>query len=115
MQAATFNKPFCALTAIKTSGGISTQKVERCILTGLFKDVGLSESRPKINCLQFSDSIIAGLKKCLLKQDHVKAAGETILATATQCFDPMGKLKCGQELGVLGTLNSKTDNQGKHC
>lgn len=51
--------------------------------------------------------------------DHVKAAGEMILATATQCFVPMGMLKRGhwqkQELGVLGTLNSKTDNQRKHC
>lgn len=94
MQAATFNKPFCTLTTIKTSLGIATQKVEQRILTGLFKDVGLSESRPKINCLQFSDSIITGLKKHLSKPDHVKATWEMILAAATQCFDPMGKMKC---------------------
>ncbi|KAG1930311.1 hypothetical protein F2P79_022396 [Pimephales promelas] len=51
------------LTAMKASGGKSTQKAEQRISTGLFKDVELSESRPKINHLQFNQSIINSLKE----------------------------------------------------
>lgn len=50
------------LTAMEISGGKSTQKVEEGIATGMFKDVELSESRPKINRLQFYQSIIDSLK-----------------------------------------------------
>ncbi|XP_048037434.1 E3 SUMO-protein ligase KIAA1586-like [Megalobrama amblycephala] len=52
------------LTAMKASGGKSTQKAEQRISTGLFKDVELSESRPKINRLH--------LKKRLPEPDLVQ-------------------------------------------
>ncbi|RXN03547.1 E3 SUMO-protein ligase KIAA1586-like [Labeo rohita] len=60
------------LTAMKASGGKSTQKAEQRISTGLFKDVELSESRPKINRLQFNQSIINSLKKRLPEPDLVQ-------------------------------------------
>ncbi|KAK1887894.1 E3 SUMO-protein ligase KIAA1586 [Dissostichus eleginoides] len=60
------------LTAMKISGGKSTQKVEEGIATGMFKDVELSESRPKINRLQFYQSIIDSLKKRLPEPDLVR-------------------------------------------
>ncbi|KAK1895894.1 E3 SUMO-protein ligase KIAA1586, partial [Dissostichus eleginoides] len=60
------------LTAMKISGGKSTQKVKEGIATGMFKDVELSESRPKINRLQFYQSIIDSLKKRLPEPDLVR-------------------------------------------
>ncbi|KAK1898057.1 E3 SUMO-protein ligase KIAA1586 [Dissostichus eleginoides] len=60
------------LTAMKISGAKSTQKVEEGIATGMFKDVELSESRPKINRLQFYQSIIDSLKKRLPEPDLVR-------------------------------------------
>ncbi|KAI2644992.1 E3 SUMO-protein ligase KIAA1586 [Labeo rohita] len=57
---------------MKASGGKSTQKAEQRISTGLFKDVELSESRPKINHLQFNQSIINSLKKRLPEPDLVQ-------------------------------------------
>uniref|UniRef100_A0A8C6WVY2 HAT C-terminal dimerisation domain-containing protein n=1 Tax=Neogobius melanostomus TaxID=47308 RepID=A0A8C6WVY2_9GOBI len=60
------------LTAMKASGGKSTRKAEQRISTGLFKDVELSESRPKINRLQFNQSIINSLKKRLPEPDLVQ-------------------------------------------
>lgn len=60
------------LTAMKASGGKSTQKAKQRISTGLFKDVELSESRPKINRLQFNQSIINSLKKRLPEPDLVQ-------------------------------------------
>ncbi|KAI9541126.1 hypothetical protein NQZ68_033586 [Dissostichus eleginoides] len=57
---------------MKISGGKSTQKVKEGIATGMFKDVELSESRPKINRLQFYQSIIDSLKKRLPEPDLVR-------------------------------------------
>ena len=71
------------LTAMKISGGKSTQKVEEGIATGMFKDVELSESRPKINRLQFYQSIIDSLKKRLPEPDLVR-----MLKPLDKCFWP---------------------------
>ncbi|KAJ4926145.1 hypothetical protein JOQ06_008328 [Pogonophryne albipinna] len=71
------------LTAMKISGGKSTQKVEEGIATGMFKDVELSESRPKINRLQFFQSIIDSLKKRLPGPDQVR-----MLKPLDKCFWP---------------------------
>ena len=60
------------LTAMKDSGGKSTEKAEQGRSTGLFKNVELSESRPKINRLQFNQSIINSLKKRLPEPDLVQ-------------------------------------------
>ena len=59
-------------TAMRASGGKSTQKAEQSRSTGLFKGVELSESRPKINRLQFYQSIINSLKKRLPEPDLVQ-------------------------------------------
>ncbi len=60
------------LTAMKDCGGKSTQKAEQHRSAGLFKDVELSESRAKIDRLQFNQPIIDSLKKRLPEPDLVQ-------------------------------------------
>lgn len=60
------------LTGMKESGGKSTLKAEQCTSWGLFKDVQVVEGKGKINCHQFYQSVIDGLKRWMLESDFIQ-------------------------------------------